>query len=80
MVKNLPVKAGDTRDVGSIPGLGDSHGVGNGNLLQHACLGKSHGQRATVPGVAKSQTRLSTHTRASMCACAHTCPPQGCVP
>ena len=30
--------AGDTRDMGSIPGLGRSPGVGNGNLLQYSCL------------------------------------------
>ena len=30
-VKNLPANAGDARDVGSIPGLGRSPGVGSGN-------------------------------------------------
>ena len=39
MVKNLPVHAGDTREVGLIPGSGRSPGVGNGNLLQYSCLG-----------------------------------------
>ena len=34
VVKNLPANAGDTGDVGSIPGSGRSPGVGNGNLLQ----------------------------------------------
>ena len=34
MVKNLLTNAGDTRDVGLIPGLGRSPGVGNGNPLQ----------------------------------------------
>jgi len=38
VVKNLPVKAGETGDVGSIPGLGRSPGEGNGNPLQHPCL------------------------------------------
>ena len=33
MVKNRPANAGDTRDVGSIPGLGKSPAVGNGDLL-----------------------------------------------
>ena len=33
--KNPPVNAGD---MGSIPGLERSHGVGNGNPLQHSCL------------------------------------------
>jgi len=36
VVKNLPANAGD---VGSIPGLGRSPGEGNGNPLQHSCLG-----------------------------------------
>ena len=41
MVKNLPVNAGGTRDLGSIPGLGRSRGVGNGNTLQYSCLENS---------------------------------------
>ena len=35
MVKDLPANAGDA---GSIPGLGRSPGVGNGNPLQYSCL------------------------------------------
>ena len=38
VVKNLPANAGDT---GSIPGLGRSPGVGNGNPLQCSCLENS---------------------------------------
>jgi len=38
VVKNLPTKARDKGDVGSIPGLGRSPGVGNGNPLQYSCL------------------------------------------
>ena len=38
VVKNLPVNAGDTNDLGLIPELGRSPGVGNGNLLQNSCL------------------------------------------
>ena len=33
VVKNLPASAGDTRDMGSIPELGRSPGIGNGNPL-----------------------------------------------
>ena len=33
VVKNPPASAGDTRDTGSIPGLGRSPGGGNSNLL-----------------------------------------------
>ena len=37
-VKNPHAKAGDTRDVGSVPGLGRYPGGGNGNPLQYSCL------------------------------------------
>ena len=33
VIKNLPAKAGDTENAGSIPGSGRSPGVGNGNQL-----------------------------------------------
>ena len=59
MGKNLP---GDAGDLGLIPGLGRSPGGGNGNPLQYSCLENAMGReawRATVHGVAKSQTRLS---------------------
>ena len=39
VVKNLPANAGDSTDVGSIPGL-RSPAEGNGYLLQYSCLGK----------------------------------------
>ena len=41
LVKNLSANEGDTRDVGSIPGLGISPSVGNGKLLQDSCLENS---------------------------------------
>ena len=41
VVKNLPAKAGDTRDAGSIPGLERSPGEGTGNPLQYSCLENS---------------------------------------
>ena len=37
--KNLPASAGEARDSGSIPGLGRSARVGNGNPLQYFRLG-----------------------------------------
>ena len=46
MVKNPPANAGDTRDVGLIPGLGRSLGVGSGNTFQYSCLGNSTGREA----------------------------------
>ena len=59
VVKNMPANAGDTRDVGSIPGLGRSPGGGNGNRLQYFCMGNSMDRgawRATVPGVTESDS------------------------
>ena len=38
VVKNLPANAGDTRNVGWIPGLGRSTGEGKDNTLQYSCL------------------------------------------
>jgi len=37
--KHPPANAGDTRDTGSIPGLGRSSGEGNGNPRQYSCPG-----------------------------------------
>ena len=57
MIKNLPVHAGDARDVGSIPGSGRSPGEGNGNPLQYSCLENPMDRgawQATVHAVAKS--------------------------
>ena len=61
VVKNPPANAGDVRDTGSIPGLGRSSGGGHGNPLQCSRLENpmdGGAWRATVHGVAKSQTRL----------------------
>ena len=42
MVKNPPGNAGDTGDLGLIPGLGClSPGGGNGDPLQYSCLENS---------------------------------------
>ena len=38
VVKNLPANAGDSRDVGLIPGCGRSPGGGHGNPVQYSCL------------------------------------------
>ena len=49
-------------DLGSVPESGRSPGDGNGNPFQYSCLGNlmdGGAWQATVPGVAKSQTRLS---------------------
>ena len=61
MVKNPLANAGDTGDVGLTPGSGGSPGGENGNPLQYSCLENRIDRgawRVTVPGVAKSRTRL----------------------
>ena len=55
-VKNLPAKAGDARDAGSISGSGRSPGGGNDNPFQHSCLENpmdSGAWWAIIHGVAK---------------------------
>ena len=47
-MKKQPASAGETGDVGSIPGLGGSAGEGHGNPLRHSCWGKSHRKRSLV--------------------------------
>ena len=60
-VKNLPANTGDARDVGLIPGLGRSLGVGNGNSLQYSCLENFMGRRVWWATKSWIQTeRLST--------------------
>ena len=65
VVKNPLANVGDTKEASSIPGLGRSPGVGNGNPLQYPCLENSMERGAwwvTVHEVAKSWERLAcTH-------------------
>ena len=64
MVKNLPARAGDARDMGSIPGLGRSPEEGKGNPLQSSWLGNFMDREAwwaAIPGVTESGTQLSSH-------------------
>ena len=59
--KKSACTAENTGDSGSIPESGRPPGGGNGNPLQFSCLENSMDRgawRATVHGVAKSQTRL----------------------
>ena len=59
MVKNLPDKAGDIRDEGSVLGLGRSPGGGRDNPLQYFCLENPRDRGvlwATVHRVSKSKT------------------------
>ena len=46
--KNPPANAGDTRDVGSIPGLGRFLGGGHGNPTPVFLPGESHEQRSLM--------------------------------
>ena len=62
---NPPASAGDTRDVGSIPGSGRSPEVENGHPLQHSCLENAMDRGtlwAAVHGVAESDTAAHTCT------------------
>ena len=63
MIKNMLANAGDTGDMGSVPGLGRSPGEGNGNPLHYSCLENTMNRGAwwaTDHGVTRNQTRLST--------------------
>ena len=69
VVNNLPANAGNVRTVGSIPGLGRSPGVGNGNLLQYSGLENSMKRGpwwAAVPG-GREELDMTEHT--AECAC-----------
>ena len=62
VVKNPPARAGDVRDVDSVPGSGRSPGGGDDNLLQSSCLENPVDRGAwwaTVHGVTKSWIQLT---------------------
>ena len=62
VVKKPSASAGDTRDTGSIPGLGRSPGEEHSNPLQYSCLENPTDRGAwwaTVRKVAKSWTGLN---------------------
>ena len=68
VINNPLASAADARDPASIPGLGGSPGERNGNPLQYSCLENPMDRGAwwaTVYGVAKSRTGLSTGLPAS---------------
>ena len=70
--KESACTAGDAGDMGLIPGSGRSPGGGHGNPFQYSCL-KNPMDRgawwATVHGVTKSWTWLSTHAHRWVCFC-----------
>ena len=62
MVKKPSDNAGDTEDIGWIPGLGSPPGVENGKPLQYSCLENSM-DRGTCPcGCKGSDMTEHTHT------------------
>ena len=70
LVKNLPAKGGDLRDVSLIPGLRRSLGGRNGNPHQYSCLENPKDQRAwraTVHRITKRQTRLKQLSTQVLC-------------
>ena len=65
MLKNSPASAGEVRDLCCIPGSEDALEEGSGNPHQYSCLENPMDRGAgwaTVHGVARGWTRLSTHT------------------
>ena len=61
VIKSLPANAGDTGDVGLIPGSGRSPGGGQSHPLQYSCLENPMDRgawQAAVHGVTNSQTKL----------------------
>ena len=67
MVRDPPDYAGDTRDVGLIPGSERFPGGGNDSqcILARKTPRTRGSWQAAVRGAPKSQTRLSTHTHTS---------------
>ena len=78
VVKNLPVNAGDLRDLGLIPQLGRSPGGGYGNPFQYSCLENPIDRgawRATVHWVTESNTPEATwHACMSYILSGNNCP------
>ena len=63
VAKNPPANAGDTGDLGSIPGSGRSPGRGHGNLPQYSCLENPMNKgawQATVHKIAESDRTEGT--------------------
>ena len=79
VVKNLPVSAGDAKDMGSIPGLGRSHGVGR---IWHPTAvflpGKFNGQKS-LSGYSPCGGRESDMTEQAPSWIPAPTPPQGMV-
>ena len=68
MVKNPPAKAGDVRDMGSIPGSERSPGRGHGNPLQYSYM-ENLMNRGAWPATVCRVAELDTLKQLSMHAC-----------
>ena len=68
-VVKMPANAGDTRDMGLIPGSGRSPGVGNGNPLQYSCLENSmdRGVWWTTQFMGSKESDMPKHTYTHTC-------------
>ena len=65
VVSNPPSSAGDSRDMGSIPGSGRCPGEGNGNPFQYFLPGKFHEQRSLAGYTpwARKESDMTEETR-----------------
>ena len=74
VVRNVLASARGARDMGSIPGLGRSPGIGNGRVLQYSCLENSVAQRS-LEGYSPwrcKELEMTVHAHSSTCAGSHT--------
>ena len=65
-IKNPPASAGDSRDMGSIPGLEASLEEENGNPLQYSCLKNSMHTRRLVDYRPRGRKELDTTEQLSI--------------
>ena len=68
----MPAKAGDTRDEGSIPGLGKSPEVGNRKSLHYSCLDNPMDRGVWWTTVHRVAEELDMTEHLGMRACTHT--------
>ena len=69
--KEFACNAGDTGDMGSIPGLARSPGGENGNPLQYSCLENPMHRALNLTGYSPWGHKESDTTEACMHACMH---------
>ena len=80
MVKKLPANVGDVKDACSIPGSGRSPGEGNGNPLQHSCLGNPMDKEAECSPWGHTESDvMSKHAQHSLCLNVNRAKSMGCT-